>query len=167
MPRPSRRTVLRVLGSATLVGGIASTGAGAAPAKKGRIEKLGHSLLSDPPGGYAEEDVRSDGQYAVLGSFLGEGGSFLVDISNPTDPTEVHRLPSSAVRNADVAFDPRDGLYYRSQEPNTDGADLDGVEVVDYGFADANPEKPAVLSTIDAGSTHNVFPPPGHRSSTA
>ncbi len=164
--------MLKALGASAAI----VTGAGAASAtsadpgqnrnrsgrpKKGRLHKLGHSLLSDPPGGYAEGVIRSDGQYGLLGSFLGEGGSFLVDLSNPTDPTEAHRVPSSAdVRNADVAFDPRDGLYYRTQEPNVDGAEFVGVEVVDYGYDRGTPENPVIAGEIPAGPTHNVFPHP-------
>lgn len=162
--KSSRRSVLTALGTGLTFGSIVTANAGAATAdkpKKGSIRKLGHSLLSNPPGGYAEEDIREDGQYAVLGSFFGEGGSFLVDISNPRDPTEVHNLSSSAaIRNADVAFDPRDGLYYRSQEPNVGGVDFAGVEVVDYGYSDGSETDPQILAEIDAGPTHNVFPHP-------
>lgn len=130
-------------------------------AKKGQLRKIGHSLLEDPPGGYTEGDVRDDGRYALTGSFYGTGGSFLVDISNPTDPTQVHRVPSSEdVRNADVKFGRRDGLYYRTQEPNTDDAEFDGVEIIDYGYMDGTPEEPTILGTLDAGSTHNLFPHP-------
>jgi hypothetical protein len=127
----------------------------------GSLFKLGHALGSDPPGGYAEEDVRSDGQYAVVSSFLGIGGSFLFDIRDPLEPTEVHNLPSEgAVRNADCAFDQRDGLYFRSQEPNESGADVDGVEVVDYGFDLGSLGSPTIVSKIPSGSTHNLFPHP-------
>ena len=98
--------------------------------------------------------------YGLLGSFFGTGGSLLVDIRNPTHPTQVHRVPSSAnTRNADVKFDPRDGLYYRSQEPN-DGDGEGGVEIVDYGFGDATPETPEIVADLDTGPTHNVFPHP-------
>ncbi|WP_458204539.1 LVIVD repeat-containing protein [Haladaptatus sp. NG-SE-30] len=158
--KTTRRKLLTLLGSTAAIGSSGLTTARGKPAK-GRIRKLGHSLLSDPPGGYAEGDVRNDGQYALVGSFFGTGGSFLVDISNPTDPTEVHRLPSSAeVRNADVKFGRRDGLYYRSQEPNTSDAEFDGVEIIDYGYADGTPENPTILGTLESGSTHNLFPHP-------
>ncbi|WP_336360321.1 LVIVD repeat-containing protein [Haladaptatus sp. ZSTT2] len=151
----SRRTVLKLLGASGVLGfGI---GSASAAKPKGNIKKLGHSLLSDPPGSYAEVDVRGDGHFAVLGSFLGEGGSFLVDITNPTQPTEVHRVPSSEhTRNADVKFDTRDGLYYRSQEPNDDEG-VGGVEIIDYGYGDATPENPAVIGRLDAEDTHNIF----------
>lgn len=153
-----RRSTLKLLGTAALGIATIGTASGREPKKKGRIRKLGHSLLSNPPGGYAESEVRDDGQYAVLGSFFGTGGSFLVDISNPRDPTEVHQLPSPpTVRNADVKFDPRDGLYYRSQEPNVGDAEFDGVEIIDYGFADGTPEEPEILGSLASGSTHNLF----------
>lgn len=170
----SRRTALKVIG-VTALGGIGTTSRIAAAAEgggndgkkggkkdKGTIRKMGHSLLSDPVGAFSEESIRSDGQYAVLGGFLGEGGSFLVDISNPRDPTEAHRLPSSAaVRNADVKFDRRDGLYYRSQEPNTGDAEFDGIEIVDYGWGDGTVEDPEIVGTLEAGPTHNLFAHPG------
>ncbi|WP_440988907.1 LVIVD repeat-containing protein [Haloarchaeobius baliensis] len=156
--RSTRRTLLTILGSTVAVGSIATTGSGSPPAK-GRITKLGHSLLSDPAGGYAEEDVRADGRYALVGSYAGPGGSFLVDISNPTDPTEVHEFstPSDAVRHADVQFDRRDGLYYRSREGGGgDDQPPNGVDVIDYGYDEGTPEAPVKASRVPAGSTHNV-----------
>ncbi|WP_435176493.1 LVIVD repeat-containing protein [Halorussus sp. AFM4] len=158
--KSTRRTLLKLLGGTAAIGCTGTVSARGKPTK-GRLRKLGHSLLEDPEGGYTEGDVRADGQYALTGSFFGTGGSFLVDISNPTDPSQVHRLPSSAdVRNADVKFGRRDGLYYRTQEPNTDDAEFDGVEIIDYGYADGTPEDPTILGTLDAGSTHNLFPHP-------
>ncbi|WP_433633013.1 LVIVD repeat-containing protein [Halomicrococcus sp. NG-SE-24] len=160
MTQKTRRTVLKLLGATTAVGGISTGSAQKGKKRKGQIQKFGHSLLSDPPGSYAEVDVRNDGHYAVLGSYLGEGGSFLVDIQNPTNPTEVHRIPSSShTRNADVKFDTRPGLYYRSQEPN-DEQGVGGVEVIDYGYGDATPQNPAVISRLEAGETHNLFKHP-------
>lgn len=162
----NRRTVLKTAGTVGLFAtvpwaagsaGAATTNGGAVAADrpaKGSVRKLGHSLLSDPPGGFAEESIRSDGQYAVLGSFLGPGGSFLVDIRNPTAPNEVHHVPSpsGSTRHADVKFDSRDGLYYRTLE-----GDETGVDVIDYGFDAGSPEDPAVVARIPAGPTHNVF----------
>jgi hypothetical protein len=162
MPRTNRRTALKLLGAATLTSGVGTVSAqpDRGPSKKGRIRKTGHSLLSDPVGEYAEGAIREDGMYGLLGSFFGTGGSFLVDIRNPTHPTQVHRVPSSAnTRNADVKFDPRDGLYYRSQEPNDEDGE-GGVEIVDYGFGDATPETPEIVADLDTGPTHNVFPHP-------
>ncbi|WP_396612142.1 LVIVD repeat-containing protein [Haloferax sp. S1W] len=158
----TRRTTLQLLASTTAVGvvGTASARSREAARPKGRLKKLGHSLLSDPPGGYAEGAIRADGLYGVLGSFLGEGGSFLVDLRTPTDPTEVHRLPSSAnTRNADVHFDHRNGLYYRTQEPNNERGE-EGIEVIDYGWGDGTPTDPEVISHLDADPTHNVFAHP-------
>jgi hypothetical protein len=106
MARTTRRTLLKLLGATAAVGSTGVAGAKpdwAGPPKKGRIRKLGHSLLSDPSGGYAEEDVREDGKYALVGHFGTAGGSFLVDISNPTDPTQVHEFrprPMSVTRTS-------------------------------------------------------------------
>ncbi len=130
----TRRTLLKITGSTVAIGSIGTAAARGSKPKKGRIKKLGHSLLSDPAGGYSEEDVRSDGQYALLGSYTGPGGSFLVDIS---DPTEVHEFPtpSDAVWHGDVQFDRRDGLYFRSREGGGgDDAPPNGVDVIDYGY---------------------------------
>lgn len=158
-----RRTLLKIAGSTAAIGSIGTAAARGSKPKKGRIKKLGHSLLSDPAGGYAEEDVRSDGQYALLGSYTGPGGSFLVDIGTPTDPTEVHEFPtpSNGVRHADVQFDRRDGLYYRTREGGG-GEDEppNGVDVIDYGYSDGTPENPVKASRIPAGSTHNLEPHP-------
>ncbi len=158
-----RRTVLKLLGTALGTGAVLGT-AGTAGAesggkpKKGSVRKLGQTIL-EPSGGadvgphFAEESIRSDGRYAVVGTYQGELGTFLVDIRNPRNPTEVHRVdsPSFATRHADVKFDPRDGLYYRSLEgPNT------GVEVIDYGFDAGTPEEPAIVAHLDAGPTHNM-----------
>lgn len=167
----SRRTTLKVLGVTALSSiGTTTTIATAKEGNenggkkdKGAIHKMGHSLLSDPEGGYAEEDIRSDGQYGLIGSFTGPGGSFLVDISNPRDPTEVHEFPtpSEGVRHADVAFDRRDGLYYRSREGGGGAEEPpNGVDVIDYGYDIGAPEEPVKASRIPAGSTHNVHPHP-------
>lgn len=133
----------------------------------GSLTKLGQSLLEtgesddDLPGEFAEVSVRGDGQYAVVGSFFGERGSFLVDISDPTDPTKLHRVPSGAkTRNADAKFDPRNGLYYRTQEKNAPDGEF-GVEIVDYGFDRGSPGDPEIVARIEAtDQTHNVFAHP-------
>jgi hypothetical protein len=162
MSHMNRRTALKLLGTTALTGGVGTVSAqpDRGPPKKGRIRKMGHSLLSDPVGEYAEGAIREDGMYGLLGNYFGTGGSFLVDIRNPTQPTEVHRVPSSAdTRNADVKFDPRDGLYYRTQEPNNEDGE-GGVEIIDYGFEVGTPEEPELIADLDAGHTHNVFPHP-------
>lgn len=171
MTNISRRSALKLLGATAVTTGVgagASTTVAAQSQESedggpvlGEIFKLGHTLGSNPPGGYAEEDVRGDGLYALLGSFLGEGGTFLFDIRNPTNPTQVHRLRStSAVRNADAEFGTREGLYYRSQEPNSEDASFHGVEVVDYGYERGSVESPIIVGEIDSGPTHNLSPHP-------
>lgn len=179
-----RRSVVKLLGASAFASGIGTTPAAAdrftgsrpddpddqdpgheTPEPEleglGEIHLLGHTLGSDPAGGYAEEHIRWDGEMALLGSFFGEGGSFLFDIRNPTDPTEVHRLRSSPqVRNADVKFDSRDGLYYRTQEPNEEDAPFAGIEVVDYGYDAGSPESPIIIATPENGATHNLMPHP-------
>jgi hypothetical protein len=162
MVENTRRAFLKTLSATALaVGGVGKVGAqqsgGQVTATSGVLELEGHSLLSDPPGGYAEVDIRADGQYTVMGSYLGEGGSFLADVSDLSSPTEAHRLPSSAsTRNADVKFGSRDGLYYRSQEPNDDQG-MGGVEVVDYGFEAGSVEEPEIVGRLDRPSgVHNM-----------
>ena len=160
----TRRTTLKFLGGVTTLGTVGSVaGSASLSPTKGRIRKLGHSLLSDPSGGYAEEDVRADGQYALLGSFTGSGGSFLVDISNPTNPTEIHEFRTSAdeIRHADVEFDRRDGLYYRSCEGGGEASlPPNGIDVIDYGWEEGSLENPVKASRIPAGPTHNVHAHP-------
>lgn len=161
----TRRDALKLLGATlTFSGGIGTVNA-KHDSGADHITKLGQSLLDDPPGGFAEGAVRDDGEFAVVGSFLGTGGSTLVDISDPTAPTKIHRVKSSEnFRNADVAFDTRDGLYYRTLEPNFssgDGEGEGGVEIIDYGFSTGSPERPTKinrLATID--ETHNLEPHP-------
>lgn len=158
-----RRTFLKGIGTAAA---LSTVGAGTASASankhaRGRLELNGHSLLSDPPGGYTEIDVRDDGAYALTGSFYGTGGSFLVDLSDPSNPTETHALESSeATRNADVQFGARDGIYYRSQEPNEEGGP-GGFEIVDYGYDEGSLEDPVVAGRVDRPSgVHNLEPHP-------
>ncbi|WP_254536820.1 LVIVD repeat-containing protein [Halomarina litorea] len=154
----NRRTVLRGLGAAAVGTSLATGPASAAQSSPhGRIELLGHSLLSDPAGGYAESEIRADGRYAALGSYFGTGGSFLVDLSDPANPSQVHRVPSEeTVWNADVKFDARDGIYYRSIEPREQGAG-GGVEVIDYGYESGSPESPEIVARIDRTSgVHNL-----------
>jgi hypothetical protein len=154
----NRRTVLKGLGAAAIGTSLSTASASAAqPSVRGRIEFVGHSLLSDPPGGYAESEVREDGRYALMGSYYGTGGSFLVDFSDPANPEEVHQVESEeTVWNADVKFDARDGVYYRSIEPREQGAG-GGVEVIDYGYDAGSPEEPEIVARIDRPSgVHNM-----------
>ncbi|WP_170977251.1 LVIVD repeat-containing protein [Halorussus salinisoli] len=157
----SRRTVLKILGAAAATTGGVGTAVARDRQASASLEKLGHSLLSNVEGGYTEAAIRDDGRYGLTGSFLGTGGSYLVDLEDPSNPTEVHRLPSSPlVRNADVKFDSRDGLYYRSQEPNRGDVSVEGAAVIDYGFSEGSPENPVFLSHLNSGPTHNLFPHP-------
>lgn len=155
----NRRAFLERLGAVGVVGSLGAAGvsSGRVPVFDQEIEKLGHSVLSDPPGGFADADISPDGQYGVVGSYIGEGGTFLVDLSDPAQPSEVHRIPSQErTRNNDVKFDPRGGIYYRTQEAQAPGGNS-GIEVVDYGFSDEHsPEDPAVVATFGVGDTHNV-----------
>ena len=84
-----RQSVLKALGSAALLGGVAAAGARLPGDERpsGRLRKRGFPPLSNPAGEYTEADVRSDGRYGVVGSYFGRGGSFLVDLADPTNPT--------------------------------------------------------------------------------
>lgn len=158
----SRRSVLRTLGASLAIGGAIGSASATHPADS-HIRKLGHSRLSDPPGAFAESDVSDDGRLAVVGSFFGTGGSFLADISDPANITELHRLPSSQNnRQADVAFDTRDGLYYRTLEPNRDvGQGHFGFEVIDFGHDQGRAHSPAKVGKATvAGPSHNLRPHP-------
>ncbi|PSP55413.1 regulatory P domain-containing protein [Halobacteriales archaeon QS_1_67_19] len=162
MVENTRRTFLQSA-AALAVCGVGAVGAqdgdeqDAVTSTSGVLELEGHSLLSDPPGGYGEVEIRPDGQYAVIGSYLGEGGSFLVDLSDLSDPTEAHRVPSAeTTRNADVKFDNRDGFYYRSQEPNHEEG-MGGIEVIDYGFDAGSVAEPEIVGRLDRPSgVHNM-----------
>ena len=90
----SRRSALKAVGAGLALGSIV-TGIGPADAqgspKKGTVRKMGQTILEPSQGAevgphFAEESIRADGQYAVVGVFQGEIGSFLVDISNPRNP---------------------------------------------------------------------------------
>lgn len=153
----TRRTVIKLLGTTAVLGSTVGT-VSAKPEPGVEIEKLGQSLLGvDEPGEFAEASVRDDGNFAVVGSFFGERGSYLVDLSDPKNPTKTHRVPSeSDTRNADVKFDSTRTLYYRTQEKNAPNGDF-GVEIIDY----STPSDPVIRSRIEAaGQTHNVLPHP-------
>jgi hypothetical protein len=150
----SRRAFVKGVGAAGVLGALGGVGiaGGRRPYDQG-LELLGHSLLSDPVGAYADADISPDGQYAALAGYQGTGGSFLADISDPTAPSQVHRVPGTNEDelNADVKFDPRGGLYYRTQEGGPSG-----VEVIDFGFDAGTPSDPEVVADLDIGDTHNV-----------
>jgi hypothetical protein len=171
MRNTDRRSVLKLVGSAVLLGGVGVAGTRLAGTREaepasGTIEKLGRSPLFGPESEYTEAAVRADGRYGVVGSYAGTSGSFLVDLADLRNPRRVHQVPSEpGVRNADVAFDSRDGLYYRTQEPSGghggSGATIAGVEVIDYGHeaGSGSPKAPEVIAAIDAEPTHNLFSP--------
>jgi hypothetical protein len=167
----SRRDFVRYAGIAAATGAV-GTGTGTAAADghdrdpgtsvPGSLDLLGHAFLDNPPGIYTYGAVRDDGQYGLLGGYYGEGGSFLVDLSDLENPTQAHRLPSAMTnRQNDVKFDPRDGLYYRTQEPNVPDGEL-GFEVVDYGYREGSVEEPVVVADVDTPRTgvHKLEPHP-------
>jgi hypothetical protein len=158
----TRRSMLKRLGIAGVVGTVGGAGAGVAggdgPAYGRGLEMVGHSMLSDPVGAFADSDIDPSGEFAVVGGYQGTGGSFLVDLSQPADLLELHRVPGTNEDelNADVKFDPRTtaegGVYYRTQEGGPAG-----VEVVDFGFSEEHrPRDPEVVADLDIGDTHNV-----------
>ncbi len=162
----SRRDFMRYVGIAATATGTASGGVAAREAddgseRRGTIDKLGQALPENPPR-YTYGHVREDGLYGCVSSFP-EGGneyaSTLYDLSDLESPEEVHRLPpaNALTRSNDVKFDPRNGLYYRSQEADDFGEDDQqgemGVEAVDYGYAAGTPEEPEVVARIETPNT--------------
>ena len=127
------------------------------------MRKLGQALLSSnstPAGGYSETAVREDGRYAVVGTKWGADGTYLVDLSDPTVPRQVHHLPgSNGAPNLDAKFDYRNGLYYRAIERREWAGNF---EVVDYGYANGAPRDPEIIGTVggDGVKTHNLTPHP-------
>lgn len=159
----SRRTALKT-GAALGLTSLASF-----PAKADhvngdvKLRVVDHSLLDPEPGEFAEASVRDDGEFVVVGSFFGTNGTTLVRLGKKGKISGIeHRVPSAeTTRNADVRFDPRDGIYYRTQEKNAPNGEF-GVEVIDYGFsADHSPDDPAVVARLNAaGESHNLLPHP-------
>ncbi|WP_327050860.1 hypothetical protein [Halomicrococcus gelatinilyticus] len=122
--------------------------------KRGQIRP---SPGSPPGGGYSETEVRDDGRYAILGTKWGTSGSYLVDVSDPTAPEQVHHLDNpDAAPNLDVKFGHRTGLYYRAIERTWPG----NFEVVDYGHSAGSPSDPTVVGSVDEGKSHNLTPHP-------
>lgn len=159
MPDSSRRDFMKYSGIAAAVAGVSGVGAVTADdegdheneraSAVGSLELLGHDFLENPPGIYTYGAVREDGMYAVMGGYYGEGGSFLVDLSDLENPEQAHRLPSANTnRQNDVKFDPRDGLYYRTQEANIEGGE-EGFEVIDYGYDEGSVEDPTIIADVD------------------
>ena len=149
-----RRTVLRTIGAGAAGSALATGTAGAGSSR--RVRLVGHSLLGNPQGGEAEGDVREDLELAAVGSFLTDNGTYLVDVSDPSDPTRVGHAPLEDTRNADVKFHPTKQLVFRSNEPNNADGDV-GIDVLDV----SDPTTPAVVGEFrhdpDHG-VHNVTP---------
>lgn len=155
----SRRTALKLFGSTAVFGSTVGT-VNASHAPSVTISKEGQSLLGvSDPGEFAEASVRGD--LAVVGSFFGERGSFLVDLSDPSSPSVLHQVSSeSDTRNADVKIESGRDVYYRTQEKNAPDGDF-GIEIIDFGFGQGSPEDPEIVARIEAaGQTHNVLPHP-------
>ena len=122
-----------------------------------KLDQRRLSAGSSPGGGYSETAVRADGRYAVVGTKWGVTGSYLVDISDPTDMKRVHYLDNSDnAPNLDVKFDHRSGLYYRAVERKHPG----NFEIVDYGHSTGTPADPTVVGSVAEGKSHNVTPHP-------
>jgi len=67
------------------------------PASSANVELVGKLRLTDVPGRIS--DVATLGDYAYLGAYdtpCGEGGVYVVDISNPSSPTEVGFIPTAS-----------------------------------------------------------------------
>lgn len=59
------------------------------------------------------------------------------------------------MQSLDVKFNPRDGLYYRIEEPLGE-VNAGGIEVVDYGYRGSSKRNPAIVGRLEAGPTHNL-----------
>lgn len=119
----------------------------------GQLELLGHAFLDNPPGIYSNGVLRDDGRYGLLGGYYGEGGSFLVDLEDLTAPTQAHRLRSPMTsRQNDVVFDTRNGLYYRTQEPNIESGER-GFQIVDYGYEAGTVAEPTIVADVETPRT--------------
>jgi hypothetical protein len=165
MTRESRRRFLKQLGLA----GVASTTVGSGTAladnhegqsngeenrrTRGRIDPLGHELQEGSPV-YTFGDVNEDGTWGVISNWVGFGStttSTLYDLSDPETPEEVHRVSTAVGADSNhVRFDgTRNGLYYRALERS----DVDGVEVIDFGWGDGTPEDPEIIARAETPNT--------------
>lgn len=124
--------------SAAVLGGAASIIGGTATAtgEPTSLNLVGHSLLGNPDGGFAEGDQREDLGLAAVGSFLTDNGTYIVDVSDPANPRRVDHVPLADTRCADVKFDPERELVYRSNEWNN-GDGRNGFDVLETD-ADGN-----------------------------
>lgn len=120
---------------------------------RGRLDLLGHELTENPPV-YTFGDVNEDGTWGVISSWVGFGStttSTLYDLSDPENPEEVHWVESAVGADSNhVRFDgTRDGLYFRALERG----DVDGVEVIDFGWGDGTPEDPEIIARAETPNT--------------
>lgn len=120
---------------------------------RGRLDPLGHELTENSPI-YTFGDVNDDGTWGVISSWVGFGSSTtstLYDLSDLEDPQEVHRVETQKGADSNhIRFDgTRDGLYYRALERG----DVDGVEVIDFGWGDGTPEEPKVIAEVETPNT--------------
>lgn len=120
-----------------------------------RLNLLGHSLLSSSVGGFAEGSIRADGRYAAVGTRFSGTGSYLVDLRDLRAPEAVHHLPADGGAGIcmGVKVGPQKGLYCRTTHP----AGENGIEIVDYGFAEGTPHSPVIIGVLDTGPTHHAF----------
>lgn len=159
----TRRTALKTGGAAILAGLASQTASAGHLDGDVDLTVVDHSLLNPDPGEFAEASITDDGEFVVVGSFFGTNGTTLVSLGPSGAISGIeHRIESDPnTRNADVKFDPRDGIYYRTQEKNAPNGNF-GVEVIDYGFSDDRaPDDAAVVARIDAaGESHNLLAHP-------
>ena len=112
--------------------------------------------MGNPDGGFAEGDQREDLGLAAVGSFLTDNGTYIVDISDETDPQRIAHVPLEDTRNADVKFHPSRKYVFRTNEANNEDG-KGGFEVIDV----TEPEEPEIVAFFDdiAGhGVHNVTP---------
>lgn len=152
--RTDRRTFLKSTAVVGVVLGGVSTAGASGDAEKSTLERVGHTLLGNPDGGFSEGDVREDLGLAVVGSFLTDNGTYTVDISDPTDPRRVGHVALENTRCADVKFHPTEPAVFRTNEPNND-AGRGGFEVLDV----SDPSNPTVSAIYEHDhGVHNVTP---------
>jgi hypothetical protein len=119
-----------------------------------KVEPVGHTLLGNPPGGFAEGDQRVDLGLAAVGSFLTDNGTYIADITDRSDPERIAHVPLEDTRNADVKFHPTEAYVFRTNEPNNEDG-RGGFEVIDV----STPESPELVAFYDNDhGVHNVTP---------
>lgn len=169
--KSSRRTVLKALGAGAVGASILAASSGTVAAD-GHVRDSAHGTISlqghDPgerpeleQGIYTQGSIRDDGQLGVLGGYFGTIGTSLFDLSDPTNPEFIHRLPSSAEhRQNGVKFlESTAGIYIRTMEPNVDEPEelAQGIQVVDYGWGSATAQNPEVIGELEVpGGVHKL-----------